>query len=157
MRIGIVAGKFDPILDGHVQHIIKASKLCDFMIVVTHKDEIVARVSEKGFCAVPLKTRCILLRGILLDQAIDGDVVIGDDEDGTMVKTLTWLRTFHVNDELSYIKGGDRTPLTMNKDEIKICKSLGIEIQYGVGDLLSSSSKTMARINESKHSNPSKE
>jgi cytidyltransferase-like protein len=155
MRIGIVAGKFDPILDGHVQHIIKASKLCDFIIVVTHKDEIVARVSEKGFCAVPLETRRILLRGILLDQEIDGAVITGIDEDGTMVKTLTWLRKFHNIEEIVYIKGGDRTILTMNKDEIKVCKELDIKIQYGVGDLLSSSSKTMARINESKHSNSS--
>jgi cytidyltransferase-like protein len=49
MIIGIVAGKFDPILAGHVQSIIKAARLCDYLIVVTHFDDIVAKTSKKGF------------------------------------------------------------------------------------------------------------
>lgn len=149
MRIGIVAGKFDPILDGHVQHILKASKLCDHLIIVTHSDEVVARVSEKGFCAVPLDTRSLLLLGILMVASISGEVMVGCDEDGTMVKTLPRIFESYLGTRIIYIKGGDRTPLTMNKDEVKICEELGIKIKYGVGDLLSSSSKTMARINES--------
>jgi hypothetical protein len=45
----------------------------------------------------------------------------------------------------------------MNTDEIVVCRVLNIKIQYGVGDLLGSSSKMMARINESKHYNSSTE
>jgi hypothetical protein len=97
----------------------------------------------------------ILLNGLLLDQKIKGEVIIGCDEDGTMVKTLCGLRTHYLRQDMIFMKGGDRTKLTMNKDEIKVCKELGIKIKYGIGDLLSSSSDTMMRINESKHSNSS--
>jgi cytidyltransferase-like protein len=150
MRIGIVAGKFDPIMEGHVSHIMKASRLCDYLIIVTHKDDIVARVSEKKFCAVPLDTRILLLRGLLMACNIGGGVLVGIDEDGTMVKMLRKIRAVYPHEPISYIKGGDRTPNNMDSREIATCETLKIKVEYGVGDLLSSSSKTMMKLNEVK-------
>jgi len=148
MRIGIVAGKFDPILEGHVRHIMKASRLCDYLLVVTHRDDIVAKVSEKKFCAVPLDIRVLLLHGLLLACNISGKVLEGIDEDGTMVSMLQKIRAMYPHEQISYIKGGDRTPDNMDSNEVEICETVKIKIEYGVGYLLSSSSKTMARINK---------
>ena len=151
MRVGIVAGKFDPIMEGHVQHIMKASRLCDYLIIVTQKDDIIARVSEKKFCAVPLDIRILLLRGLLLSCNISGGVLVGIDEDGTMVKMLQKIRAVYPHEPISYIKGGDRTPDNMDANEVATCETLKIKVVYGVGDLLSSSSKVMAKIKASEN------
>ena len=149
MRIGIVGGKYDLIHEGHCDSIVKAGALCDYLIIVTHRDDIVAKCSKKGFCAVPLKYRCQLLHGYLLDRNIAGTVVVGIDEDGTMVKTLEKIKkSCQPLDKITFYRGGDRTISNMNNDEIKICNKLGIEIEYGVGDLLNSSSKIMARMSK---------
>jgi cytidyltransferase-like protein len=147
LKIGIVAGKWDILHPGHYDSIIKTSKLCDFMIIITHKDEIVEKTSEKGFCAIPLWLRCIILRGILLDQKIQGKVIVGIDEDGTVIKTMAMIRKLYPDDELLYTKGGDRYGKNMNSDESKACEALGIKIKYKVGRLLNSSSKIARKIN----------
>ena len=46
--------------------------------------------------------------------------------------------SFHYKPDC-FIKGGDRSEETMPIDELETCKRLGIEIIYGVGDLLNSS------------------
>jgi cytidyltransferase-like protein len=147
MRIAVVAGKFDPIHAGHLDSIIKAAKLGDYLAVITHTDEVIERTSSKKFCAIPLEYRTMMLRGILLDQNIKGEVIVGIDEDGTCVKTLQRIRQLNPKAEIIFAKGGDRIPSTMNKVEIKVCKECNIEIRYCIGDLLNSSSKILARMN----------
>jgi cytidyltransferase-like protein len=147
MRISVVAGKFDILHAGHLDSIIKATKYGDLMIVITHKDEIVAKCSSKGVCFNPLKYRCMLLRGVLADNKINGFVTVSVDDNGTVVKTLQDIRSIYTDAEITYCKGGDRTISNMLQSEIDICKELNIKIQYGVGDLLNSSSQIMRKIN----------
>ncbi len=140
-RIVAVAGKFDPILEGHVEHILKASELGDYLYIITHSDETVARYSDKGFCATPLWVREALLEGLVLHYHIQGCVISAfRDNDGTVTETLKYLRPD------IFAKGGDRTPDNMPQKELIVCHQLGIQIVYGIGRLLSSSSKIMARI-----------
>jgi cytidyltransferase-like protein len=146
MRIAVVAGKFDLLHSGHIDHITKASKYGEYLLIVTHLDSIVAKTSGKGFCAVPLCYRMILLNGILLHFNISGRVVVGKDEDGSVIQTLGYIRSIYPNDTINYCKGGDRVPSNMNQDEVEACQRLGIELVYGVGDLLGSSSKFVDRI-----------
>ena len=70
MLVVAIAGKFDPLHEGHLDHIEKASKLGDLLIVITHPDVIVARNSKKGFCYQPLRTRMLKLREELLKRGI---------------------------------------------------------------------------------------
>ena len=128
MRTTVVAGKFDPFHEGHLDHIVKASKLCDYLFVVTHKDESIN-------ASIPLYVRKIIITGVLLVHGIPGQVMTSMDTDGKVVKTLEAL----VPD--IFAKGGDRTPDNMPQEEIDICEKMGIEIVYGVGDLLNSSTK----------------
>ena len=129
-----VSGKFDPVHNGHIEHIIKASKFGDYLVIITHIDSIVAETSLKGYCAVPLKARKLLLEGLLLVLKINGEVVVSIDEDGTTTETLRKLKP----DILA--KGGDRISTNMPENEVSACKEIGCEIVYGVGDLLNSSS-----------------
>jgi len=131
-RIVLVSGKFDPPHQGHIDHILKASKLAERILVVAQSDEGV--ISKKGKCYIPCWARMILLEGILYHYNLDGKVVEGVDPDGGSCNSL---RLYRPN---IFAKGGDRTIYNMPKDELELCKSLGIELVFGVGDLLNSSS-----------------
>jgi len=137
MRVAI-AGKFDTIHEGHIDHIVKASAIGDYLYIITHSDDVLAKI--KGKCYVPLWARILLLRGLLKQLSINGEVVISDDDDGLSVKTLDRLCPD------VFCKGGDRTPDNMPKQEVELCKSRGIKIIYNVGKQLNSSSN----INEGK-------
>jgi hypothetical protein len=45
-----------------------------------------------------------------------------------------------------FAKGGDRTPTNMPQNELDICDRLGIEIVYGCGDLVNSSSNLVEKL-----------
>ncbi len=137
-----ICGKFDPIHNGHIDHIMKASKLGDYLLIITHTDDKVAQTSAKGICAVPLWARKLLLEGLMLRLGIDGEVVLSIDEDGTVTETVKKYRPNKL------AKGGDRIPTNMPEKEVNACKEVGCEIVYGVGDLLNSSSKIVRQGNE---------
>jgi len=149
--IVFIAGKFDPIHDGHLEHIIKASKLGDTLVIITHSDAIIAKTSSKKKCFIPEWARILILKGIMKELKIRGWVKLSIDEDGTITKTLeetiNRLRPDLTTDWTFILaKGGDRTPDNMPESEIKVCRDLGIEIKYGIGDLLNSSSKITSKI-----------
>ncbi|MFC1872256.1 adenylyltransferase/cytidyltransferase family protein [Chloroflexota bacterium] len=128
-----VCGKFDPLHNGHVDHIIKASKLGDTLLVITGDDDIVAM--GKGVCYIPLSYRILILEGLLLRLGIEGSVVVSIDKDGTATETIRKYKP----DILA--KGGDRTESNMPRNEVEACKVVGCKIVYGIGDLLNSSSR----------------
>jgi len=126
-----VAGGFDYFHEGHLDHLLKAKALGDELIVITHHDELLIR--KKGYCLIPLKGRVDILKQF---RCVD-EVVFSIDDDGTVAKTLECIKPD------IFAKGGDRTPDNMPANEIEVCERLGIEIRYGIGDLLSSSRKRM--------------
>lgn len=132
MKTVMVAGKFDPLHEGHIDHICKAAKLGK-LLVITHTDEVIKKL--KGRCNIPLYAREIILHGVLLHFNIRGRVRISVDKDGTITETLRKYKP----DILA--KGGDRTANNMPQNELDVCKELGIEIKYGIGDQLNASSK----------------
>ena len=139
MRTIMVGGKYDPIHQGHIESIVKASKLGDYLYIVVNPDDIVAKKSAKGFCAIPLRYRIMLLEGLLLHLNIKGEVLVSSNPDGTVLDELETIKPS------IFAKGGDRTPNNMPANEVDMCKKLGIAIVYGVGDLLNSSSKIWKR------------
>ena len=128
----MIAGKFDPLHDGHLDHIIKASALGDQLIVVTHTDEVINKLRP---CQVPLWARMFTLKAVLNYIGIEYEVILALDSDGTVAKTLHKVRPD------IFAKGGDRTESNMPQDELDVCAEIGCRIIYGVGDLLNASSK----------------
>lgn len=132
-----IAGKFDPIHEGHIDHIVKAAKLGDYLYIITHPDNVVASHCSKGFCAIPLRARVSILEAIMRYHEIKGEVVVSNSPDGTSAEALCRLKPD------IFAKGGDRTASNMPQNEISVCQEIGCHIVYGVGDLLNSSSKLM--------------
>lgn len=128
----MIAGKFDPLHDGHLDHIIKASALGDQLIVVTHTDEVINKLRP---CQVPLWARMFTLKAVLNYIGIEHEIILALDSDGTVAKTLQKVRPD------IFAKGGDRTKTNMPQAELDICAEIGCRIIYGVGDLLNASSK----------------
>ena len=128
----VFPGSFNPLHEGHIDHIHKAAKLGK-LLVITHTDEVIKKL--KGRCNISLYAREIVLHGVLLHFNIRGRVRISVDKDGTITETLRKYKP----DILA--KGGDRTVNNMPQNELDVCKELGIEIKYGIGDRLNASSK----------------
>jgi len=136
----LIVGAFDPIHEGHLDHIKKASELGDYLIILTHTDEVVKE--KKGYCLQSLEVRMKVLIGILSSMAtVSGevDVCLEDDIEGHSYKDGIY-KSLESYVPSVFAKGGDRTIQNMPSKEIEICEKLGIEIKYEIGDLLNSSS-----------------
>ena len=131
--IVVVAGGFDPIHSGHLKHIEQAKYLGDYLIAITHKDSILE--AKKNTFLLPVYDRLLALYH---NKYVDL-VTIAVDSDGTVAATLDFIRGLFPVNKIIFAKGGDRTENNMPKNEIKACKESNIEIKYGVGDLLGSS------------------
>lgn len=137
-----IGGKMDPIHDGHIDNIIKASKLGKYLFVMLNTDEAVAKYSVKKFCAIPWDYRALMIRGLMYYLHIQGEIVKTIDGDDLCADTLEMLHP------TIFAKGGDRTPNNMPQKELDVCERLKIEVVYGVGDLLNSSSRIGILIKE---------
>jgi len=122
-----VAGKFDPLHFGHLEHIRLASYLGDKLVVITHPDDVLIKV--KGYCLLPLRDRVAILRAL---RYVD-EVRVSIDGDGRCARTLELIKPD------IFAKGGDRTPDNMPQSEIEICNRIGCKIVYGVGKTYGSS------------------
>ncbi len=133
-----VAGGFDPIHAGHIDHLRKASILAGqggTLIVILARDD--QLIKKKGFTFYP---RYADREAIVSSIRGVKRVVQNIDLDGSCAKTLESIKP------AIFAKGGDRTQGNMPKSEIDTCDKLGIEIRYGVGDLLGSSTELVKRL-----------
>ena len=120
-----------------MEHIKKAKQLGDWLIVIINPDaDLVRKRGNPDLVCQPIGERYEIIKAI---KYVDR-VVIGIDNDGTIAKTLLMLRP----DILA--KGGDRTENTMPSNELEVCKQIGCKIVYGVGDVLSSSTDILRRM-----------
>jgi len=129
----VIAGGFDPLHRGHIDHIKKAAELGRLTVIV-QSDEILER--KKGYFLLPFEDRMAVISSIKGVSVVTPNI----DKDGTCAETLKLVKP-----EI-FAKGGDRTPDNMPQNEIETCKEIGCEIVYGVGDLLNSSSDIVRRL-----------
>ena len=138
-RVICVAGAFDPLHHGHLDHIRKAKALGDWLIAIVNPDEDLVR--KKGYVLLPLEHRVEILKAL---RWVD-EVIVAIDGDGTVAKTLEMIKQ-STNSELVFAKGGDRTPDNMPQNEVRTCERLGIKVIYGVGDKLASSQELVSSL-----------
>src|SRR3990167_8409747 len=128
----LVAGDFGHFHQGHLDHIMKAYALGDFLIIVTHTDQSI--LERKGYEPIPLWARITMLRAILSLLGGKGKVVLAEDKDGKCYKSL---EKYHPD---IFAKGGDRADeASLPLEEVEVCRVNGIKIIYGVGQHLNDS------------------
>lgn len=139
MNIVVTSGGFDPIHPGHILYLQNAVRYGDEHMCIVNSDKFLD--AKKGYHVQDWISRMTILLNI---KGVD-HVIPSIDEDGTVCRTLRWIRTEYPNDTIYFVKGGDRTG-----DEIPekdICDKLGITIVDGVGgnDKVDSSQDIMRR------------
>ena len=141
----VVAGGFDPIHGGHIDHLEKAAKLKEsgdkLVVILAREDQLIAK---KGFSFYQsYETR----RKIMASLNMVDEVFRNIDTDTGCAETLKLLKPKF------FVKGGDRTPDNMPVKEILACQEIGCTIVYGQGDLLDSSTKLAWRLENMPKSN----
>lgn len=127
----VVAGGFDPLHVGHLDHIRKAKTLAldCYLIVIVQSDENL--IKKKGYCFMTYSERAEIIKSLKYVN----EVVKNIDNDVTCAETLRMIKP-----DL-FAKGGDRTENNMPLNEIIVCREIGCKIVYRVGSQLDSSSK----------------
>lgn len=126
-KIVCVSGYFNPIHVGHLELLERAKQLGDKLYVIVNSDR--QSILKKGTTFMPEGERLTILRAL---RCVDA-AVLSCDEDRTVCKTLRILRP-HV-----FANGGDVTEDSPCPEEA-VCKELGIEMVYGLGSKVQSSS-----------------
>jgi|TARA_R110002074_G_scaffold336346_1_gene506799 Lar family restriction alleviation protein len=142
MRVVAISGFFNPLHKGHIDYIISARNIGDFLIVIVNTDE---QVKIKGSAPFMLEAeRLEIIRNIKgVDRA-----VIAIDKDGSVCETLRQefarLQKDPSFNELLFANGGDRKEGGVPEDILT--KELGINMVYNVGgEKTQSSSKLIEK------------
>ena len=133
---------FDLLHAGHIDHLEKASKLGDKVIIIVDPDEFL--IEKKGYALQPLESRMRIAQFLKNNIPWIEDVVVSIDKDGTCAETLRMIAKKY--DNLIFAKGGDRIENNMPLNEIKVCQEIGCQIVYGIGRQLYSSSKIIKKV-----------
>lgn len=136
-KVVIVSGYFSPIHEGHVEYFRMAKEFAGpngIVYVIVNSD--VQSILKKKFSFVPENDRIAVIRAI---RYID-KCVLSIDTDRTVCKTIEML----CNSEgfkypTHFANGGDVTSMSHCPEE-NICKKYGINLVYGLGDKIQSSS-----------------
>lgn len=138
-----VAGHFDPIHDGHLDHIEKAKRFGDYLVVIVGTEA--QAIEKKGWWWLTLEGKKRLLMAF---KGLVDEVVVNIDTDGTCAETLRMIKPD------IFVKGGDRVESKMPQKELDICKKIGCSIIYGIGDLLNTSSGLKGKLKLQPRINP---
>ena len=126
----LTSGGFDPLHVGHLDYLKRAAKYGDVVVALNSDDWL---VRKKGFVFMEFDDRRKLLRGLRYVN----EVVKVDDRDGTVCSAIEMLKPD------IFAKGGDRTP--ENTPERELCAKLGIDMVFGLGGKIRSSSELVNR------------
>ena len=137
-KIVCVSGYFDPIHVGHIEYFKKSKKIGDKLLVIVNNDK--QAILKKGKPFMPF-----FERQIILENLKNVDLVIKPiDQDDTVRETLKSLAELANNEyKLYFCQGGDRKydeQNPANTPEHDVCKEVGIEPIYGLGEKVQSSS-----------------
>ena len=130
MKTVVASGFFDPIHVGHLEYLRLAkefanSKGARFIVIV---DDDKKCLLKKGFEFMPFNERLEIVKAI---RYVD-EVFSSIDQELNCIESLRFLKPDY------FVKGGDRT--SDNIPEKAICEELGIEMVFGLGGKVQSSS-----------------
>jgi len=136
----IVSGYFNPIHEGHLEYLNRSKALGDFLYVIVNNDLQRELKGSKPFFTE--SQRRTILKNI---KAVD-EVIISIDKNRFVDKTLELIykEEAHKYDRILFTNGGDQTAETIG--EKAVCERLGIEMVFGLGDKIQSSSWLLNKL-----------
>ena len=130
MTVVMVAGGFDPLHVGHVEHIRCGKHLFGRVTLVVSVNPDADLIAKKGFCFMPLGERMEIIEALR-----DVDMVIASlPDDGLQARTLEYVMPD------IYLLGGDKHPESMESRERDVCDRYGIRVVYDNAPKIQSSS-----------------
>jgi cytidyltransferase-like protein len=130
----IASGYFNPIHKGHIEYLNRSKSLGDYLFVILNNDYQRTLKGSKEFMRED--ERRIILKNI---KCVD-DVIISIDTNRQVDNTVEFIYKEMKNKYQKFIftNGGDQTSDTIAEKDI--CTKLGIEMVFGLGDKIQSSS-----------------
>ena len=136
----IASGYFNPIHEGHLEYLNRSKTLGDFLFVIVNNDYQRKLKGSKEFLSQ--EQRRIIVKNL---KAVD-DVIISIDENKLVNKTieLIYKEEAYKYDRILFTNGGEQTEETIGEKEI--CEKLGIEMVFGMGNKIQSSSWLLNKL-----------
>lgn len=133
MKTIAISGYFIWIHIGHTEYFREAAKYGRVVCIVNNDEQ---QKLKYGRIIVPLDERMEVLRG----NKYISEVIPSIDRDRTVCKSLEKLKPNYFG------KGGDRS--YSNIPETTICEELGIQMIFGLGNKIQSSSWLISKLKE---------
>lgn len=137
----IVSGYFNPIHKGHIEYLNNSKELGDELIVIVNSDLQRELKGSKEF--MKEDERLMIVKSL---KPVD-IAYLAIDQDRSVKKTIERLHEVHAQffDRVVFANGGDQTQETI--PETDVCNRLGIEMVFGLGEKVQSSSWLLANKN----------
>lgn len=134
MKVVIISGYFNPLHGGHLDMIEAASEMGEKLIVIVNNDK--QQILKKGKIILDEDNRIRLISAL---RHVD-DAVLAVDTEPPVTETLKVIAEMHPQHKLVFANGGDRDSDKVIP-ETDICEELGIEMIWGLGDKVDSSTR----------------
>jgi D-beta-D-heptose 7-phosphate kinase/D-beta-D-heptose 1-phosphate adenosyltransferase len=130
----IASGYFNPVHKGHIEYLIRSKELGDKLFVIVNSDAQREQKGSKEFMN-EYERRLVIETLKPVDKAF-----IAIDENRLCDKTIEMIYNMYRGEFENFIftNGGDQTSETIGEGEV--CRRLGIEMVFGLGDKIQSSS-----------------
>jgi cytidyltransferase-like protein len=131
----IASGYFNPIHKGHIEYLNRSKALGDFLFVIVNNDYQRLMKGSKEFMSEG--ERLIVVSNI---KSVDEAMVSIDENSRLVEKSIEFIYNQLAKkfDKILFTNGGDQTQHTIGEKEV--CEKLGIELVFGLGDKIQSSS-----------------
>ena len=131
----IASGYFNPIHKGHIEYLNRSKSIGDFLFVIVNNDYQRLMKGSKEF--MNEDERLLVVSNI---KSVD-EAMISIDENSKLVEASIEFIYNQIGskfDKIIFSNGGDQTSHTIGERDI--CEKLGIELVFGLGDKIQSSS-----------------
>jgi cytidyltransferase-like protein len=131
----IASGYFNPIHKGHIEYLNRSKSIGDFLFVIVNSDSQRVMKGSKEF--MKEDERLLVVSNL---KSVD-EAMISIDENSRLVEKSVEFIYNQIGskfDKIIFSNGGDQTEQTIG--EKQICEKLGIEMVFGLGDKIQSSS-----------------
>lgn len=135
-KVVIISGYYSPPHQGHIEYARLAKEFAGpdgLVLCIVNNDG--QAVLKKGYSFIPQEDRMAVMGALKYVDA----AILSLDTDRTVVQTIQWLCDNYSYKPTHFLNGGDVTAENKCPEE-DVCKANGMELVYGFGDKIQSSS-----------------